>query len=160
MVPLNPPCFKSSPSLILILVLRPGSGLAHLFQCTDLAAGDVRVLLGRGPQSSDKQIHTVFVLGQQGGRRLVVLPQDEVHELGLGPQQGGGVWAALLQEAIQDRKQSSQDGLRGEEEIRVKEAVCLDQVQTWGCGLALTCPLTWLNARSRTAAAYDGQQGA
>lgn len=70
------------------------------------------MLLGRGPQSSDEQIQTVLVLSQQGGRRLVVLPQDELHQLGLGPQQGGGVGAALLQEAIQNRKQAGQDGLR------------------------------------------------
>ena len=70
------------------------------------------MLLGRGPQSSDEQIQTVLVLSQQGGRRLVVLPQDELHQLGLGPQQGGGVGAALLQEAIQNRKQAGQDRLR------------------------------------------------
>lgn len=82
------------------------------------------MLLGGGSQSSDEQIDTVLVLGQQGGRRLIVLPQDQMHELGLGAQQGGGVRAALLQEAIQDRKQGCQDGLRAEEDTRVKEAVC------------------------------------
>lgn len=90
------------------------------------------MLLGRGSQSPDEQIHAVLVLDQQGGRRLVVLPQDQVHELGLGAQQGGGVWAALLQEAIQDRKQGCQDGLRAEEETRVKEALRLgSNVGVW-----------------------------
>lgn len=82
-----------------------------------------------------------------------------MHELGLGPQEGGGVWAALLQEAIQDRKQGRQDGLRGEEKIRVNDAVCFNLVQTCRCVPVLTCPWAWLSARSRTPALYDGQLG-
>lgn len=91
------------------------SDWAHLFQGSNLAAGNIGVLLGRGPQSSDEQIQTILVLGQQGGRSLVILPQDQVHELGLSSQQGGGIRAALLQEAIQDRKQGRQGGLRGKD---------------------------------------------
>lgn len=75
--------------------------------------------LGRGPQSSDEQIQTVLVLGQQGSRRLVVLPQDEVHQLDLGPQQGRGVGAALFQEPIENRKQGGQDGLRAGQLLEV-----------------------------------------
>lgn len=90
-----------------------GPGYPHLFQSDDLAAGDVGVRLGRRPQSSDEQIQTVLVLGQQRGRGLVVLPQDELHQLGLCPQQGRGVGAAVFQEPVQDRKQGRQDGLRG-----------------------------------------------
>lgn len=81
-----------------------------------------------------------------------------MHELGLGPQERGGVWAALLQEAIQDRKQGRQDGLRGDK-IRVKDAVCFNLVQACRCVPALTCPWAWLRARSRTAALYAGQLG-
>lgn len=76
---------------------KPASGWAHLLQGVDLAAGDVGMLLGGDPQSSDEQIQTVLVLGQQRGRSFVVLAQDEQHELSLGSQQVGGVWAALLQ---------------------------------------------------------------
>lgn len=83
---------------------KPDPGWAHLLQGIDLAAGDVRVLLGGAPQSPDEQIQTVLVLGQQGGRSLVVLAQDEEHELGLRSQQVGGVWAALLQQTLQEGK--------------------------------------------------------
>lgn len=62
------------------------------------------MLLGGAPQSSDEQIQTVLVLGQQRGRSFVVLAQDEEYELGLGSQQIGGVWAALLQQTLQERK--------------------------------------------------------
>lgn len=84
--------------------LNPGPGCAHLLQGIDLAAGDVRVLLGGVSQSSDEQIQTVLVLGQQRGRSLIVLAQDEQHELGFVSQQVGCVWAALLQQTLQERK--------------------------------------------------------
>jgi len=80
------------------------SGKPDLLQSGDLAAGQ--------PQSSEEQVHAVLVLGQQGSRRLVVLPQDQLQKLGLGPQQGRGVRAGLLQEPVQDGKQGGEDGLR------------------------------------------------
>lgn len=83
---------------------KPGSGWAHLLQGTDLAGGDVRVLLGGVSQSSDEQIQTVLILGQQRRRSLVVLAEDEEHELGFISQQVGSVWAALLQKPLQERK--------------------------------------------------------
>lgn len=89
----------------LILVVSQVRDWAHLLQGVDLAAVDVRVLLGGDPQSSDEQIQTVLVLGQQRGRSLVVLAQDEEHEPGLVPQQAVSVWAALLQQTLQERKQ-------------------------------------------------------
>lgn len=87
------------------LGVEPDPGWVHLLQGKDLAAGDVRVLLGGVSQSSDEQFQTVFVFGQQRGRSLVVLAQDEERELGLIPQQVGSVWAALLQQTLQERKQ-------------------------------------------------------
>lgn len=71
--------------------------------------------LGGGLQSSDEQIQTVLVLSQQGGGHLVVLPQDEPGEQGLGAQRRGGVGAALLQEPVEGGEQGGQDGLVGGE---------------------------------------------
>lgn len=76
----------------------------HLFQCTDLVAGGIRERLSGAAHNSDEQIQALLVLGQQGGRRLVVLPKEQANEPGLRPQQGGAVWATPLQEAIQERK--------------------------------------------------------
>lgn len=61
-------------------------------------------MLGGVSQSSDEQIQAVLVLGQQRGRSLVVLAQDEERELGLISQQVGCVWAALRQQTLQERK--------------------------------------------------------
>lgn len=95
---------------------RPGLDDADLLQGDDLAAGDAGERGGRGLQSSDEQIQTVLVLSQQRGRGLVVFPQDELHQLGLGPQQGGRVRAAL-QEPIQDGKEGRQDRLKEERTV-------------------------------------------
>lgn len=83
-----------------------------LLQSDDLAARDASVLLRGALQSSEEQVQAVLVFGQQGRRRLVVLPQDELQELRLGLQQGGRVGAGL-QEAVEDRKQAGELRLRG-----------------------------------------------
>lgn len=86
------------------IVLAP-----YLFQSEDLTAVHL--------QSSNKQIHAVLVLCQQGRRRLIELPQHEPKKLGFGLQQGRRVGSGLCQERLQNRKQGGEDGLE-EREIR------------------------------------------
>ena len=85
------------------------------FSATDLLQRH-QLAAGR-PQRSEQQLQTVAVRRQQGRRRLLVLLQQEVQQLALGPQQGRGVGARLLQEPLQQGQQRGEDGL--EEEHRV-----------------------------------------
>lgn len=79
--------------------LRPTT---HLLQRTELVAGGVRERLGGATQNSDEHIQALLVLGQQGGRCLVVLPQEQADKPGFRPLQGGTVWVTLLEEAVQE----------------------------------------------------------